>query len=156
MTKLDEIVVVPLEIKIGDKVYPLKEVSLSDHAWIESEIPEKEYQNLFRDISTPESSKNVLRIIYHQLMDKKDFAPREIVDFDEDGNEVVEKIGGIKLFRSMLSSAQLTDLVYLFYELFYRSNPEEDAESKKKFKHVIKKQEAHVKRVMELTKGNVK
>ncbi len=84
-------------LKLGNprREYTLRLINLDDENWIRENFGNKLQAAL-------EDPNDLSRIIYRLIKDKSDFKVRGETIIDEEGNEVVEKIGGYMYLKKMV------------------------------------------------------
>ena len=120
-----------LTISTLKKTYELYKFSLYHEALLEKIYP----NGLDLDIEkwTFEDYKNLVGILYECLKDKTDFKAIEVYDLDENGNEVINSIGGKDLFvKSFVGTKDQLNAVEVLVELINDSRPQIIVREKKK------------------------
>ena len=82
------------------KSYVLRPLNIGDEIWIKQTFG-SEIDKLFNENNV--NLEALTRIVFHQMEDKSDFKKKEVVEFDEEGNEKTSEIGGYKLFMKSIS-----------------------------------------------------
>ncbi len=85
-----------IKLESVGREYTLRPINLEDESWIQETFGERLAEAL-------ENSNDLSRIIYRLIKDKSDFKLQEVKIIDEEGVETVEKIGGHKLLKRMIS-----------------------------------------------------
>ena len=107
------------DIKIGNKEYSFRKLTLNDEIWLSENI---DLTKIFND---PIDLVGLTRIMYHQLVDRSAFPARVMKDFDEEGHEIEIKTGGLVSFRDLFSGqAEILNLLNSFSTLLVMSRPE--------------------------------
>lgn len=91
-------------LKSANRDFNVNPVSLSDEEWLSSEYSSEEIFRVFTDIDMDE----ICRIAF-RLMDNESklfFKMKEVTFATEDGEEITENIGGIKLLKAMVSGLE--------------------------------------------------
>lgn len=87
------------KFNLEDKSYVIRPMTLSDEIWLRKEFNKEAFDEFIKGNPDFEI---IARIVYHQLVDKSDFVPQEIVDHDENGEPIIAKCGGWKLLSSKM------------------------------------------------------
>ena len=88
---------IPQNVKteINGKEFEFRPMSLSDHAWLESEY-KSTLQELFSENKF--NLQAILRMGYRLLVNKSEYKPVKRTEYSEEGTEYVDMVGGWKLF----------------------------------------------------------
>ena len=81
----------------GDVVHSLRPLTNRDEAWVMQNI-----EGGWAALSDPTKLKDIMRICYRLLVDKSHFTPIEFEDYDEYGDKVKMKIGGVERFMDCI------------------------------------------------------
>lgn len=121
------------KLKATGKTYYLRPMTLKDQLWVKHN-----FEGRLEEILNPATldMDAISRIIYLLLVDKSDFATHEYEDVNEDGETVTVEIGGYKLLQRLISSEEMSDVLWAFNETMGISRPVEKKAVKKK---VVKK-----------------
>lgn len=98
--KLDDICPQPAEFKLDScgRSYVIRTINISDEQWVRETYGDR-IQEVFDEQRWPD----ICRIVYRLLEDKSDFIKKEVRIVDEYGNEELHELGGVDLFRTMVS-----------------------------------------------------
>ena len=88
-------------VNTGDTIHELRHFTLEDHVWMKEEL-DLSLEELIE--KTPKEQMPILiRLAYRLIKDKSPFAKKAGVKvIDEEGNELIEELGGVKLFARMI------------------------------------------------------
>lgn len=113
---LEEVCPEPAEFTLAatGKTYRLRKFSLEDNAWMV-----KKWGNHLEKVLGGADTVALSQVIFRLLEDKTDFLPREIKDFDDDGNEITVRTTGPEMVRRLIAgkneaAAAITALTYAF------------------------------------------
>ena len=88
------------KLKLFEKKFLLRSITLEDEIWLKQEYGDKA-NDVFNQ-NNPDF-KEICRIAYRLLLDKKEFKVRPVKLIDEQGNETAENIGGLNLFYKCIT-----------------------------------------------------
>lgn len=110
------------------KEYYLRPITLADEIWMK-----KTFGNKISEVFSTPDFDGIVRIVYHQLLDKHDFTERTVEDYDENGSAITEKIGGYKLLALLTKGEQeKVSMIWALNETLGVSRPKDEIESGKK------------------------
>ena len=102
--KLEQIVPreTSFKLRTTKNTYKLRKFSLSDEIWLKEHFADR-----ILEVFNPECPDfdAICRIIYHQIINREDFAVKNVKIIDENGEESVEYLGGYKLLSAMVFDA---------------------------------------------------
>ena len=84
----------------GPHEHVVRKFSLDDHIWVQDTFGKGLDEIVLQ--SPNDMVKSLVRIVYHQLVDKSPFKVKEVEAIDENGESQTLKLGGVGLFASMI------------------------------------------------------
>lgn len=82
------------------KTYSLRKVTLEDEGWMQENFGDKT-QEIFEKMDMQQLSRLVFRLLSDE--DRTEFAKRKVKFIDEEGNYIEREVGGVALFKGVLS-----------------------------------------------------
>lgn len=102
---LEDICPANSEVELNGKVYKLRKVNLEDEAWLKGQ---GDVQNAF----LKEDMDFLAKFTFRLLVDKSDFLPKEIEDYDDDGNPLKKTLTGpTRVLQSLSGPSQKYELM---------------------------------------------
>ncbi len=98
--KLEDICPEPAEFTLEScgRSYIIRTINIADEQWVK-----QVYGQAVEDVFNEQRWPDICRIVYRLLEDKADFVKKEVKLIDEQGNEKTTELGGVDLFRTMIS-----------------------------------------------------
>lgn len=106
-----------------NKTYHLRKISLADEAWLKTRFgSDVEVSKIFTEMNIFA----IAEIAFHQLVDEEraEFLERDVKFIDDNGKELIMKLGGYKLLFSLISGwSEKSDIVKGLLETIGVSRP---------------------------------
>lgn len=118
---LEDLIPAPAELKISDKTYVLRPISLEDQLWASRKFGENMHENLNKL-----SFDQICQIVYHQMRDEDrgDFPYEEKEGFDDDGKPTkVSRSSWQKIAGQMTTLGHKLEMTKAFFTTVGISQP---------------------------------